>query len=115
MKSNIKKLRKQKNISQKMLGDSIGLSQQVISRMECDRSKIQVDVLMKLAEYFQVSTDCILGYDGETKTNSSGENALRSGQPSSKEINAVIEKLELLDKEERLVIWGLLAKLKPYL
>lgn len=115
MKSNIKKLRKQKNISQKMLGDAIGLSQQVISRMECDRSKIQVDVLMKLAEYFQVSTDCILGYDGETKTDLFAENALRSGRPSGREINAVIERLEQLDKDDRMVVWGLLAKLKPYL
>ena len=52
MKSNIRQLRKQRNISQKMLGEEIGLSQQVISRMERDRSKIQVDVLINLADYF---------------------------------------------------------------
>ena len=62
MRSNIKQLRKQRNISQKMLGEEIGLSQQVVSRMERDRSKIQVDVLINLADYFHVSTDCVLGY-----------------------------------------------------
>ncbi len=38
MRSNIKQLRKQQNISQKILGEQIGLSQQAISRMERDRS-----------------------------------------------------------------------------
>lgn len=115
MKSNIRALRKQKNISQKMLGDAIGLSQQVISRMECDRSKIQVDVLMKLAEYFQVSTDCVLGYDGETGTDVPAETGMKPGRTSGREINAVIDRLEQMDREERLMLWGLLAKLKPFL
>ena len=70
MKSNIRQLRKQRNISQKMLGEEIGLSQQVISRMERDRSKIQVDVLITLADYFRVSTDYVLGYSaGDTLEN----------------------------------------------
>ena len=56
MRSNIRQLRKQRNISQKVLGEQIGLSQQVVSRMERDRSKIQIDVLINLAKYFHVET-----------------------------------------------------------
>lgn len=62
MKSNIRQLRKNKHLSQKQLGEKIGLSQQVISRMERDRDKLQIDVLIQLADYFDVSTDYVLGY-----------------------------------------------------
>ncbi|MCC8127447.1 MAG: helix-turn-helix domain-containing protein, partial [Clostridiales bacterium] len=41
------------------------LSQQVVSRMESDRSCIRVRSLIALADYFQVSTDEILGYESE--------------------------------------------------
>ena len=69
MRSNIKQLRKQQNISQKILGEQIGLSQQAISRMERDRSKIQVDVLITLADYFRVMFVRIFcwGYIGKSR------------------------------------------------
>ncbi|MCD8221349.1 MAG: helix-turn-helix transcriptional regulator [Clostridiales bacterium] len=63
MESNIRKLRMEKNnISQMELAEAIGLSQQIISRMERDRSKIQVKTLIDIADYFGVSTDEVLGY-----------------------------------------------------
>ncbi len=61
MESNIRKLRRKQGITQKQLGEQIGVSQQVISRMEREREAISVDVLLHLASYFKVSTDNILG------------------------------------------------------
>ena len=60
MESNIRKLRKKQGLSQKQLGEQIGVSQQVVSRMEREREVISVDVLLQLASFFKVSTDNIL-------------------------------------------------------
>ena len=114
MKSNIRQLRKQRSISQKMLGEEIGLSQQVISRMERDRSKIQVDVLINLAKYFHVSTDCVLGYCAEEDDNSA-ELALKMQSATSEEVVAIIENLERMDQVQRKALWQTLAALKRYL
>lgn len=68
MESNIRKLRKQMSISQTELADAIGVSQQAVSRMEIDRSRIRVNALIAMADYFQVSTDAVLGYQSDEKT-----------------------------------------------
>ncbi len=111
MESNIKRLREQRRMTQQQLGDILGLSQQIISRMEIDRSKIQVDVLIKLADFFQVTTDYILGYERDENDPAmehvpGAENA---------EFSPVIEKLEQMNREERLKMYHVIAKLKPYL
>ncbi|MCD8222879.1 MAG: helix-turn-helix domain-containing protein [Clostridiales bacterium] len=62
MKSNIRKLRKDRKLSQAELGEIIGVSQQIISRMERDRNRIEIDNLLSLADYFGVSTDYILAH-----------------------------------------------------
>lgn len=67
MESNIRALRERRGMTQKSLGEVIGVSQQIISRMEKNRNTIQADVLVQLADYFCVSTDVVLGYQGEDK------------------------------------------------
>lgn len=67
MESNIKALRERRGMTQRDLGEMIGVSQQIVSRMEKNRNTIQADVLVQLAEYFCVSTDVVLGYQGEDK------------------------------------------------
>lgn len=115
MRSNIRQLRKERHISQKELGEAIGLSQQIVSRIECDRSKIQVDVLMNLADYFHVSTDCVLGYQRCTDETNPLEQALMMQSASNSETLAVIENLEQMDQARRLILWQRLAALKEYL
>ena len=115
MRSNIRQLRKQRNISQKMLGEEIGLSQQVVSRMERDRSKIQVDVLINLARYFHVSTDCVLGYCADGEAEDSVEMMLKMQNITSEDIIAEIENLERMDRTRKQAVWQLLAVLKRYL
>lgn len=111
MRSNIRQLRKQRNISQKVLGEQIGLSQQVVSRMERDRSKIQIDVLINLAKYFHVSTDCVLGYcNGGEKEEPANEE-----EPMLEEEEMNIEEMddvEPSDRMKRQAVWQLLAELK---
>jgi transcriptional regulator with XRE-family HTH domain len=113
MRSNIRQLRKERRISQKELGEALGMSQQVISRMERDRDKIQVDVLMHLADYFQVSTDCILGYQ-RIPEDISAEDAAEETTAASDRV-AEIDRLEQMDQNQRVLLWNLLLNLKKML
>lgn len=55
-------LRTKKNLSEQTLGDIVGASQQTISRIESQKTIVtSTDLAMKLAEYFGVSIDVIVG------------------------------------------------------
>lgn len=61
-------LRKQKRLTQQELADAIGVSFQTISKWETLATMPDITLLPSLAEYFQVSTDQLLGLkplDGE--------------------------------------------------
>ena len=57
----IKKLRDEKNISQFELSEFLGISQQALSKWENEKTEPDNDSLVKLANYFNVSTDYLLG------------------------------------------------------
>lgn len=60
--SNLEQFRKAKKVSQASLGASLGLTQQMISSYEKDLSSPNVDVLVKLADYFNISIDALVGH-----------------------------------------------------
>lgn len=59
--SNLKKLRKERNMKQKDVADYIGISIAVYSSYETDKREPTLSVVIALAELFQTSTDTILG------------------------------------------------------
>ena len=61
MQSMIRKLRLERNMSQKQLAKVIGTSQQTISRIENDVMSSPVDLLVNIADLFDVSVDYLLG------------------------------------------------------
>lgn len=61
MKSRIKELRKKRGLMQQRLASELGITQQMLSRYERDVTLIKVDVLKKIAKYFNVTTDYLLG------------------------------------------------------
>lgn len=63
----IKELRKEKKITMKQLGDIIGVAESTISLYENGKRQPDNDILLKLAEYFNVSVDYLLGYNIESK------------------------------------------------
>jgi len=54
-------LRKAKGLTQKELGEAVGLSYKAISTIESGSRGTSVEKLIELAVYFQVSTDYLLG------------------------------------------------------
>ena len=57
----IRELRKSHNMSQEALGAVINTTQQAVSKMEKDICFISTDLLISMAENFNVTTDYILG------------------------------------------------------
>lgn len=56
----IKHLRKTKGISQEQLADAIGVSRQAVLKWESEQNIPDVDKIIALGEYFEVTTDYIL-------------------------------------------------------
>lgn len=57
----LRQLRKQAGLNQKQMGVVIDLSNHAICMMERGQRSTTIDKLVQLAEYFQVSTDYLLG------------------------------------------------------
>lgn len=57
----IKELRKEKNLTQKQLADILGIRQQYISRFEREEGDLNTSLLIQICEFFDVSTDYLLG------------------------------------------------------
>lgn len=59
---NLERIRKDKKVSQTQLGAALGITQQMISSYEKEISSPNLDVLLKIAEYFNVSIDSLVGH-----------------------------------------------------
>ena len=61
MKLKIRDLREDRDLRQRQVADYLNCSQQVYSNYELGQRDISTDILIKLALYYNVSTDYILG------------------------------------------------------
>lgn len=63
----IRELREDKGITQKKMALTLNCSQQVYSNYELGQRDIPTDILIKLAQFHEVTTDYILGLKNEPK------------------------------------------------
>lgn len=56
----IQNLRKTKGISQEQLADAVGVSRQAVSKWESEQNVPDVDKIILLSDYFNVTTDYVL-------------------------------------------------------
>ena len=68
MEFRLKKLRKERNISQLKLTIDLNMNQNSISRYENNEREADYETLIKFADYFDVSLDYLLGRTDEMKT-----------------------------------------------
>ena len=57
----LKELREDRDIKQKDIAEYLHIKQNTYSQYENEQRQLPIDVLIKLAEYYKVSTDYILG------------------------------------------------------
>lgn len=77
MENRIRELRKNRGMNQETLAAFVGVSQQTISKIEHDINSVGIDLLIQLADYFNVTTDYILGLSDE-KRNLARNNKMNS-------------------------------------
>jgi transcriptional regulator with XRE-family HTH domain len=87
MGNKIKELRLEKHLSQAALARCIGISKAMISSYELEHRSPKYDVLIKIAAYFNVSTDYLLGLE-KPSVNYDGLN--------EKEIKAVMNIVDII-------------------
>lgn len=59
----LESLRKSYNLTQKQLAEKLGLSKQTVSNWENDNILPSIETLIRICNFFNVSTDYILGLD----------------------------------------------------
>lgn len=72
LNENIKKLRISHGISQVILAKELGVSKQCVSNWENDNILPSIDMLVRIASYFRVSCDYLLGIDERETIDVSG-------------------------------------------
>ena len=60
--TNIKRLRQNKGVTQEQLGEVLGISSQAVSKWENESALPDILILPKLADYFGISIDELMGY-----------------------------------------------------
>lgn len=67
MNIRIKDIREDKDLTQKSIANILGIQQNSYSQIENGKNNIQIDHLIKLAEFYNTSTDYLLGLTNEIK------------------------------------------------
>lgn len=104
MESRIKSLREKRGLIQELLATELGITQQMLSKYERDSSIIKVDVLKKLAGYFNVTTDYLLGLS-DVKRDLTGQIRINE---TIDEYYDLIEVYKRLDKYDQEMIWTMI-------
>ncbi|PFD33595.1 transcriptional regulator [Bacillus cereus] len=105
----IKDLRKNNKITQEQLGNAIGVSKMAISYFEKGKKSPGRESLEKIADYFDVTTDYLLGRSEDPELNEE-ENKIVTEE--GKNILALIESLP---EDERKKAWEQLEMYVTYM
>ena len=108
MESRIKQLRENRGLIQEILASELGITQQMLSKYERDVLCIKVDVLKRIAEYFNVTTDYLLGVS-EVKRDLQGQMKV------NKTLDTYYDLIEIykgLDEYVQEMVWSIMQTVK---
>ena len=108
MESRIKQLRENRGLIQEILASELGITQQMLSKYERDVLCIKVDVLKKIAEYFNVTTDYLLGIS-EVKRDLQGQMKMNKALDTYYDLIEIYKGLDEYDQE---LVWSIMQTVK---
>ena len=108
MKSRIKQLRQKRGVIQEILAAELGITQQMLSKYERDITLIKVDILKKIAAYFNVTTDYLLGVS-DVKRDIKGQMKVNETLDAYYDLVEVYKGLDPYDQE---MIWSIIQTVK---
>ena len=89
--ANLSKLRREKGLSQRQAAAELGISQALLSHYETDAREPKLDFVVRVCDYYAVTTDFLLG-----RTKERGDGASRL----SAQVNDIIDSIEELKTTE---------------
>ena len=108
MESRIKQLRENRGLIQELLAPELGITQQMLSKYERDITLIKIDILKKIAQYFNVTTDYLLCFS-DVKRDLQGQIKV------SKTIDEYYDLIEVykgLDEYDREMVWSIIEAVR---
>lgn len=108
MESRIKQLREKWGLIQEILAAELGITQQMLSKYEKDVTLIKVDILKKIAAYFNVTTDYLLGVS-DVKRDLQRQMKMNETLDEFYDLVEVYKELDSYDKE---MIWSIIQTIK---
>ena len=108
MESRIKQLREKRGLIQEILEAELGITQQLLSKYERDITLIKVDILKKIAIYFNVTTDYLLGIS-DVKRDLQGQMKMNETLDQYYDLVEVYKELDEYDQE---MIWSIIQIVK---
>lgn len=108
MESRIKQLRQKRGVIQEILAAELGITQQMLSKYERDVTLIKVDILKKIAAYFNVTTDYLLGVS-DVKRDIKGQMKVNETLDAYYDLVEVYKGLDPYDQE---MIWSIIQTVK---
>lgn len=104
----IKELRKSKHITQTELSEHLNVGQSTLANFENEKRIIPVDIIIKLADYFDVTTDYLLGL---SPISSSPQESVHGEQLSEDEAK-LLNTYRSLGSDEKQIVLGKALDLK---
>lgn len=108
MESRIKQLREKRGLIQEILAAELGITQQLLSKYERAITLIKVDILKKIAIYFNVTTDYLLGIS-DVKRDLQGQMKMNETLDQYYDLVEVYKELDEYDQE---MIWSIIQIVK---
>lgn len=108
MESRIKQLRENRGLIREILASELGITQQMLSKYERDVLCIKVDVLKRIAEYFNVTTDYLLGVS-EVKRDLQGQMKVNKTLDTYYDLIEIYKGLDEYDQE---MVWSIMQTVK---
>lgn len=108
MESRIKQLREKRGLIQEILAAELGITQQMLSKYERDVTLIKVDILKKIATYFNVTTDYLLGVS-DVKRDLQRQMKMNETLEEYYDLIEIYKDLDSYDKE---MIWSIMQTVK---
>lgn len=108
MESRIKQLREKRGLIQEILAAELGITQQMLSKYERDVTWIKVDILKKIATYFNVTTDYLLGVS-DVKRDLQRQMKMNETLDEYYDLIEIYKDLDSYDKE---MIWSIMQTVK---
>lgn len=101
--NNIRKLRKSRDLTMKQFGKMMGVSESAISLYENNKAQPDINMMCKMADYFGVSIDFLLGYKTEETKEETKEKTMD---------DKLVYDILSLTSEEKMLVQGYVSGIK---